>query len=79
VAVVACALAALAVLSSRGGAGEIAAQGERTRALEFPRGELVDLSHMFNRETIYWPTARSWLHTASSSGAIARQVQSDVS
>lgn len=28
-----------------------------TTALAFPNGELVDLSHPFNEESIYWPTA----------------------
>ena len=56
VAVVACALAALAVLWARGGAGDVAAQG---RALTFPRGDLVDLTHPFDAATIYWPTARA--------------------
>jgi kynurenine formamidase len=68
VAVIACALAAFAVLSSRGGNGVLAAQEERTRALAFPRGELVDLSHLFNRETIYWPTAKRFRLTEVAEG-----------
>jgi kynurenine formamidase len=65
VAVVACALAALAVLWARGGAGDVAAQG---RALTFPRGDLVDLSHPFNRRTIYWPTAKRFRLTEVAEG-----------
>ncbi len=58
VAVLACALAALAVLSTRGAPPPVAAQEDRAQALAFPRGELVDLTHLFNRRTIYWPTAK---------------------
>jgi kynurenine formamidase len=51
-------LAAGAIVGWAGSAGGQGG-GER-KAVELPRGKLVDLSHPFNEQTIYWPTAKSF-------------------
>jgi kynurenine formamidase len=38
------------------------------RATQFPHGELIDLTHEFSDETIYWVTAEPFKHTTVAEG-----------
>ena len=55
ISVAAALLAAGAIIGWAGSAG--GTEHPRAPALHVPEGKLVDLSHPFNEETIYWPTA----------------------
>jgi len=48
--------AAIGVAAGRGASNEAAGQGPAGLAL--PDGTLVDLTHPFNRRSVYWPTAK---------------------
>ena len=53
-------LAAGAIIGWVGSAGGRVPPKTPERALAFPAGRLVDLSHSFNERTIYWPTAATF-------------------
>ena len=63
----------VAVVAAAAGvaAGDLAGPEAQDRAsgrVDLERGKLVDLSHPFNRETIYWPTAERFKLTKVAEG-----------
>ena len=56
--VVCVAVAAAMAGAAAGGIAGPAAQQDTPDRVDLARDRLVDLSHVFNRRTIYWPTAR---------------------
>ncbi len=51
-------VAAGAIIGWAGSAG--GTEGRAPAAVQMPEGRLVDLSHPFNEQTIYWPTAATF-------------------
>jgi kynurenine formamidase len=58
ISVAAALLAAGAMIGWAGSAG--GTESRSAAALQVPEGKLLDLSHSFNEETIYWPTAATF-------------------
>lgn len=42
--------------------------GTETQIVHFPEGTVVDLTHSFNEEAVYWPTAEGFVKTTDSEG-----------
>jgi kynurenine formamidase len=53
-------VAAGAVVGWAGSAGGTQGGGGGAATVQLPKGKLVDLSHPFNEQTIYWPTAATF-------------------
>lgn len=62
------AVAAAAAGVAAGNLSELAAQDTPSASVDLTRDRLVDLSHAFNRRTIYWPTARRFKLTRVAEG-----------
>lgn len=66
--IAAVAVAAAAAGAAAGDIGRPVAQDRSSDELDLTRDRLVDLSHAFNRRTIYWPTARRFKLTKVAEG-----------
>lgn len=56
------------LLSACGADGARQAEDEDAGTMDLPTGNVIDLSHPFNSETIYWPTAEDFSRVATAEG-----------
>ncbi len=66
-------MVAVAVVAGLGGVaagqvGDVPAQDSPSAQVDLNRDRIVDLSHAFNRQTIYWPTAQRFRLTEVADG-----------